>query len=130
MFRILFVLMIVLPVLELWILIQLGGWIGAWYTIGIVILTGVLGAWLTKREGLQTLQLIRLQLANKEMPTNALLDGACILIGGATLLTPGLVTDAFGFILLLPYTRNIFKAGMTKLLARWIRNGNFLIIKR
>ncbi|EGL82116.1 FxsA cytoplasmic membrane protein [Caldalkalibacillus thermarum TA2.A1] len=130
MFRILALLMIVVPVMELWVLITVGKWIGAWYTIGLVILTGVIGAWLAKREGLHTLQLIRLQLSQGQMPGSALIDGACILVGGAALLTPGFITDAVGFLLLVPYTRNIFKAWLRRLFERWIKNGKFIIIRR
>lgn len=130
MFRILVILMIAVPVIELWVLISVGRFIGAGYTIGLVFLTGFLGAWLTKREGLHTLQLIRLQLARGEMPGASLLDGACILIGGATLLTPGFITDAFGFILLFPYTRGIFKAWLTKMFHKWIKTGKFMIIRK
>lgn len=130
MFKILAFLMIVVPVLELWGLITVGQWIGAWYTIGLVILTGVVGAWLAKKEGLQTLRLVRLQLSNREIPGQALMDGICILIGGAVLLTPGFFTDAIGFFLLIPYTRNIVKAWMKKWFEKWIQSGSFIIIKK
>jgi UPF0716 protein FxsA len=130
MFKILAFLLIVVPVLELWGLIMVGQWIGAWYTIGLVILTGVVGAWLAKREGLQTLRLVRLQLSNREIPGQALMDGICILIGGAVLLTPGFFTDAVGFFLLIPYTRNIVKAWMRHWFEKWIQRGSFIIIKK
>src|SRR5690606_16544492 len=120
--------MIIVPVVELWVLLTVGGWIGAWYTVGLVIITGFIGAWLTKREGLQTVNLIRLQLSKGHMPGMALLDGACILIGGATLLTPGFITDVFGFLLLIPYTRNIVKAWLVRFFDRWIKHGGFIII--
>lgn len=130
MFRILILLLIIVPVAELWVLLAVGKWIGAWYTVGLVILTGVLGAWLAKHEGLQTLQLIRLQLSRGEMPGVPLMDGACILFGGAALLTPGFITDTVGFFLLIPYTRNIVKAWLKRLFEKWIRNGKFIMIRR
>lgn len=122
--------MIGIPIVELWGLLTVGGWIGAWNTIGLVVLTGLVGAWLAKREGLQTLQLVRLQLDRGEMPGQALVDGMCILVGGATLLTPGFFTDAFGFFLLIPYTRGIFKAWMYRFFDRWIKQGGFIIIRK
>ncbi len=130
MLRILMVTFIILPIIELWVLISVGQWIGASYTIGLVLLTGVLGAWLAKREGLQTMQLIRLQLSRGEMPGMALIDGACILFGSAGLLTPGFITDILGFLLLLPYTRNIVKVWLRRLFEKWIREGKFMIIRR
>ncbi|WP_202080757.1 FxsA family protein [Caldalkalibacillus salinus] len=130
MFKLLAFLMIVVPVVELWFLITVGKWIGAWYTIGLVISTGVLGAWLAKREGLQTLQLVRMQMTRGQVPGQALLDGVCILFGGAVLLTPGFFTDAVGFLLLIPYTRNVFKAWLKKLFDKWIQSGRFILIRR
>lgn len=130
MFKILAILLIVIPVVELWGLITVGQWIGAWYTLGLVILTGVAGAWLAKKEGLQTIRLVRLQLSKNEIPGQALMDGICILIGGAVLLTPGFFTDAVGFFLLIPYTRNIVKAWMKNWFEKWIQRGSFIIIKK
>ncbi|WP_025028372.1 FxsA family protein [Caldalkalibacillus mannanilyticus] len=130
MFRILVLMLIIVPVIELWGLISVGKWIGAWPTVGLVILTGIIGAWLAKREGLQTLQLVRLQLEKGEMPGQAVLDGICILVGGAVLLTPGFFTDIVGFFLLVPYTRNIVKAMLRKWFEKWIKHGHFTIIKR
>lgn len=130
MFRILVLLMIAIPVLELWGLISVGKWIGAWYTIALVILTGVVGAWLAKKEGLQTIKLVRLQLSKGEVPGQAVMDGICILVGGATLLTPGFFTDAVGFFLLIPYTRNIVKAWMRRWFEKWIQAGRFIIIRK
>lgn len=130
MFRILVLLMIAIPVLELWGLISVGKWIGAWYTIALVILTGVVGAWLAKKEGLQTIKLVRLQLSKGEVPGQAVMDGICILVGGATLLTPGFFTDAVGLFLLIPYTRNIVKAWMRRWFEKWIQAGRFIIIRK
>jgi UPF0716 protein FxsA len=129
MFRVLVLVMIVVPVVELWGLITVGKWIGAWYTIGLVVLTGIVGAWLAKREGLQTIRLARMQLAKGGIPGQALMDGICILVGGATLLTPGFFTDAIGFFLLIPYTRNIVKAWMKSWFEKWIARGNITIIR-
>jgi UPF0716 protein FxsA len=130
MFRILVLILIVIPILEIWGLISVGKLVGLWPTVGLIILTGVIGAWLAKKEGLQTLQLVRLQLVNREIPGQAVMDGICILVGGAVLLTPGFFTDAIGFFLLIPYTRNIVKAWMKKMFESWIKSGRFIIIKK
>lgn len=130
MLRILIIAMITVPVIELWFLITVGKWIGAWPTIAIVILTGILGAWLAKKEGLQTIQAVRFELDQGRIPSYALIDGICILIGGAVLLTPGFFTDAVGFFLLIPYTRNILKAWLRSRFEKWIDAGKFTIIKR
>jgi len=130
MFRLLVLILIVVPIIEMWGLISVGKWIGAWPTIGLVILTGVLGAWLAKREGLQVLQLVRLQLSRGEVPSQVVLDGICILVGGAVLLTPGFLTDAMGFLLLVPFTRNYVKAYLKSLFDKWIRTGHITILRR
>jgi len=101
-----------LPLFELWLLIEIGRLVGAWPTVAIVFLTGIAGAWLTRLQGLSTLHLIRSDLKQGIIPGDKLLDGLCILLGGALLLTPGLLTDIFAFILLLPFSRRwIKKAG-------------------
>lgn len=129
MFRILILVFIVIPILELWGLISMGKWIGAWPTITLVFLTGILGAWLAKKEGLEILQLVRIQLSRGEIPGSALLDGICVLFGGIMLLAPGFFTDTLGFLLLIPYTRNIVKAWLRRLLEKWIKSGKFIIIR-
>jgi len=106
----LFLLFTAVPLLELALLIKVGSVIGAFNTITIVVLTGALGAWMARRQGLRVLQRITESMRQGEPPGKGLLDGAFILIGGAFLLTPGLITDALGFLCLLPPTRNIMRA--------------------
>jgi UPF0716 protein FxsA len=102
-----------IPLLELFLLVEMGRWIGFLPTVGIVILTGVVGAGLARLEGLRTLWSIQGELARGRLPGNALFDGMAILVGGALLLTPGILTDLLGFSFLFPPTR--------KLLLRQIR---------
>jgi UPF0716 protein FxsA len=104
----------VVPLVELLLLIKIGGLIGVVPTIGIVLVTGVLGAWLTKLEGLKTIRGIREDLASGRMPADRLVDGLLILVAGAVLLTPGLLTDAFGFFLLVPPGRRIVRVALVK----------------
>lgn len=99
------ILFVVVPLLELALLVRLGQLLGFWTTIGVVILTGVAGALLARAEGFRTLWTLRSDLARGRLPHQAMLDGASVLVGGALLLTPGLLTDGVGFALLFPPTR-------------------------
>ncbi|WP_126425535.1 FxsA family protein [Brevibacillus marinus] len=130
MFRLLVLLFIVVPAIELWGLIAVGKWIGGWTTVGMVILSGVLGAWLAKQQGLQVLRLVQLQLSRGELPTNALLDGLLVLGGGMLLLTPGFFTDIAGLVLLIPYTRMFVRFFLKKWIVSLIASGRITMIFR
>ncbi|MBP3949745.1 FxsA family protein [Bacillus suaedae] len=130
MFRLLLILIILVPALEIALLIVSGNTLGVWPTIALIIGTGVLGAWLAKKEGLQTIKLAQLQMQQGQLPSGVILDGVCILVGGVVLLTPGFITDAIGFFLLIPQTRATAKVLLTKLINRMIKNGNFIIMNR
>lgn len=93
------------PIVEMWILIEVGGWIGALPTIALVVLTATLGLSLLKRQGLSTLMSARRKMDEGSIPASELVSGVMIAVGGALLLTPGFVTDAIGFALLIPQTR-------------------------
>jgi UPF0716 protein FxsA len=123
MFLRLLVLFTLVPLVELFLLIQVGRVIGLWPTIGIVIATGALGAWLARFQGLRVLWTIRENLAQGTMPTTALLDGALILAAGAVLLTPGLITDAIGFFLLIPAGRALVRKLLVDAFHRHLRRG-------
>jgi UPF0716 protein FxsA len=103
---------IIVPVVEMFILIRVGSIIGALPTIALVVLTATVGVWLLKREGLATLARLQSKMANGEIPGKELLEGVMLIIGGALLLTPGFVTDAVGFVCLLP--------GLRQPLAVWL----------
>ena len=96
---------IVLPILEMYILIEVGSFIGAFYTIGLVLLTALLGLILLRQQGFQTLLNARNKLLQAELPTEEIVTGIFLAVGGALLLTPGFVTDFIGFMCLLPFTR-------------------------
>lgn len=129
-FRLLVILFIVIPAIELWGLISVGKVIGGWTTVVLVILTGVVGAWLAKQQGLQVLQLVQVQLSRGQMPTDALIDGVLVLVGAILLLTPGFVTDSVGFFLLVPYTRMILRHFLKKWLWTMIATGKINIFFR
>ena len=127
--RYLALLIIVIPAIDIGVLLVSGKTFGVLPTIAFIILTGVVGAYLAKREGLQTIKRAQEQLAYGQIPGDSVLDGISILIGGTLLLTPGFITDIFGFLLLFPPTRKPFKFLMINSLRKRIEKGNIKIIK-
>ncbi len=106
---VLFVAFVVVPIVEIYVLIQVGQVIGAWWTVLLLVLDSLIGAWLVKHEGGRAWRALRTALQSGRMPGAELADGALILIGGTLMLTPGFVTDAFGVLLILPFTRPLFR---------------------
>ncbi|KAA1415905.1 FxsA family protein [Nocardioides humilatus] len=104
---------VVVPLLEIYVVIQVGQAIGPWWTILLLIIDSLIGAWLVKREGRRAWQALRDALQTYRPPAKELADGALILIGGTLLLTPGFATDVAGFLLVLPFTRPIFRRLLT-----------------
>ena len=113
----------IVPLVELFLLIEVGKLIGTWPTIFLVASTGFLGVLLARSQGLQVLHRMQRDMANGSLPGEELVDGACILVGGAVLLTPGLITDLFGFALLIPITRSLFKKTAYKLIKKKMKTG-------
>ncbi len=113
-----------IPLLELVILIQLGKVVGLLPTVALVFATGIVGAALARHEGLRTLRAFRGELAAGRIPGTALMDGVSILVGGALLLTPGLLTDVFGFTLILPPTRRILQRRIGARIRKGIEDGS------
>lgn len=93
------------PILEIYLLIQVGEVIGAGWTIMLVVLTAVIGVWLLRIQGLSTLTRAQQRLQENQLPAREILEGMALVVAGALLLTPGFFTDAIGFLLLLPPTR-------------------------
>ncbi|MDX1395330.1 MAG: FxsA family protein [Gemmatimonadota bacterium] len=112
----LFLLFTLIPVAELWLLIKIGGAIGAGPTLGLVIATGAAGAWLARREGLKSWLAVQSELATGRVPGQELVHGVLILIAGVVLLTPGVITDAIGLSLLI---RPVRKALISRFRARF-----------
>ena len=107
----LFLLFTVVPVVELYLLIQLGGVLGAGATVGIVLTTGLLGATLARREGGRVFGEWQASLQRGEMPKEGLVSSLLVLVGGIFLVTPGVLTDVFGIAMLIPPARRVV-AGM------------------
>jgi len=110
----LFLCFTLIPVVELYLLIKVGTVIGSLNTILLVILTGFAGAWLARMEGMNTMFKVRQSLNQGLMPAEELIDALIILIAGLVLITPGLMTDGFGLLLLWPVSRNRFKRFLRK----------------
>jgi len=113
MFIRLLLLFTLVPLLELFLLIEVGELIGFWATVALVVTTGALGAFLTRFEGLRVLGQVQAEFRVGRVPTDRLLDGLLILLAGAVLLTPGLITDAVGFFLLVPPGRRLIREAVT-----------------
>ena len=99
----------IIPITEIYLLIEIGSMFGALTAVTLVILTGFLGAFLARMQGLQTLYRIQESLREGRMPSGDLLDALLIVIAGLVLLTPGFLTDSVGFLLLIPATRSFIK---------------------
>lgn len=106
------------PLLEVYVLVQVGHVIGAGWTILLLLAVSVLGAWLVRREGGRAWQALTEALRTGRMPARELADGALVLIGGTLLLTPGFVTDAVGGLLVLPFTRPAARRLLTAAVSR------------
>ncbi|MFD1930365.1 MULTISPECIES: FxsA family protein [Nonomuraea] len=105
----LFLAFLVVPVLEIWLLIQVGSVIGGWPTVALLIADSLFGAWIVRREGRRAWRSLQEALQAGRMPDRELADGGLILVGGALLLTPGFLTDLFGFLCVLPFTRPLMR---------------------
>ena len=124
MFFKLFLLFTIIPLIEIWVLIQIGQRIGAFETIALIVLTGALGAFLARSQGFLVISKIQNELQQGRMPTESLTDGLIILVGAVLLITPGLITDIFGFLLLIPQTRTLLKQFILDQFKNYISRNN------
>lgn len=120
---VLVVLFVLVPLAEIYVLIQVGQVIGALWTILLLIAVSVLGSYLIKREGGRAWRALREALESHRMPSRELADGALILIGGTLLLTPGFLTDFVGLFFVLPFTRPVTRRLLTELVTRKFLGG-------
>ena len=103
----LLVIFIIIPVIEIWLLIKVGGAIGTLPTVGLIILTAIIGVALLKQQSMATVANAREKLATGSMPVSQMVEGIFLAVGGALLLTPGFFTDAIGFACLIPGIRQV-----------------------
>ena len=120
----LFLAFTLIPVIELYLLIKLGATIGPFYTLLLVILTGAAGAYLARLQGLEAMLRVKARLQQGEPPAEEMLDALIIFIAGIVLLTPGLLTDISGLLLLLPATRLRFKIWLRQKFNQWVQSSN------
>ena len=118
-FRLLFILFLTIPLIEIYLLIQVGEVIGAGWTIFAVVATAVIGAALLRIQGLATLYNAQSKMAHGELPATAMIEGVMLLLSGALLLTPGFFTDALGFLVLIPMLRRRF--------AQWVLSRGLML---
>ena len=119
----LLLLFVALPAAELALLIELGKRVGTGATLALIVVTGIVGASLARRQGLGVLAAIQRETAAGRLPASTLLDGVIILLAGALLVTPGILTDAFGFLCLTPAFRGLVKRQLLRRLERAAREG-------
>jgi len=124
MFFKLFLAFTLVPFIEIYLLIKIGAQVGAFNTILIVILTGLLGASLARLEGLKTMTKVRDSLNRGDLPAEEMLDAMLIFVAGVVLLTPGLITDLAGLALLVPKARYWFKRWLRKKFDEWLEKTN------
>lgn len=115
-----FLFLLAMPIVELYVIVQVAGQVGVLETLALLVAISIAGAWLLKQQGLATWKSLQQTMARGQVPNKEVTDGALILFGGALLLTPGFVTDAFGLVLLLPPTRALVKSSFRKLFAGWV----------
>tara|TARA_R110002111_G_scaffold121965_6_gene185729 strand:+ start:266 stop:721 length:456 start_codon:yes stop_codon:yes gene_type:complete len=120
MFRSLLLLFLIVPLIEIYFLIQVGEVIGAGWTVFLVVATAVIGVGLLRMQGLSTMQRAQLSLAQGQLPALTMLEGVLLLVSGGLLLTPGFFTDIMGFLLLVPPLRQA-------LIKRFVAQGQFSI---
>ncbi|HVI21333.1 MAG TPA: FxsA family protein [Bacillus sp. (in: firmicutes)] len=127
--KIFILIFILVPVAELGVLLFSGQKIGVWPTLILLIVTGLLGSYLAKKQGINTIRKVQEQIQFGRVPGNEILDGLCVLFGGILLLSPGFLTDILGLVLLLPFTRTLIKPFILKLLRKWIDKNTFTNIR-
>jgi len=121
-------LFVVVPILELMLLIELGQVVGLLPTLLLVMFTGLTGAWLARAEGLRVFFQFQKELASGRLPGQAMLDGISVLVGGAFLLTPGVLTDFVGFSLLFPPTRRWLQRRVQARMEQQVKDGTIQVV--
>jgi UPF0716 protein FxsA len=109
---------LVVPIVEIYVIIQVGQWIGPWPTVALLVAESLFGAWLIKHEGRRAWRMLRDAVAQGQLPSRELADAGLVIVGGTLLLTPGFVTDVAGFFFVLPVTRPIARRILLAYVAR------------
>lgn len=125
----LLILLIIVPALEIGLFIWIGNLIGGWWVVLLIFLTGASGLILAKKQGLETWRNAQQSLYTGHAPKEQILDGICIFIGAILLFAPGFMTDTIGLLLILPWSRNLFKIYFMKWLMKWMSKGRIIYRK-
>ena len=120
---------LIIPALEITVFIWVGGMVGPWWVFALIIITGLIGVTFAKKQGMETWKRAQESIRNHQPPGDQILDGICIIAGGIFLLTPGFITDFFGFLFIIPITRQPFKALLKGLIANRIAKGKIVYRK-
>ncbi len=118
-----FLVLLLVPIAEIYVLIQVGQVIGVWWTILLLIADSIIGSWLLRREGGRAWTALRVALAEGRMPAKELADGILIVIGGTLMISPGFVTDVFGMLAILPFTRPVGRRLLAGFITRRLAPG-------
>ena len=114
----------IVPFVELFLLLEIANRTSTMFSLGLIIATGVLGAHFAKVQGRSVIKKIQAEMSTGAVPGNELIHGLCVLIGGILLLTPGILTDIFGFSLLIPFTRYLYIGTIKKIIDDKIKSGS------
>jgi len=120
----LLLLFLIVPIAELYLLIEIGRRIGTFSTLALIFFTALLGSALARRQGLGVVRRIQAEMAEGRLPASSMVDGVLILLAGAVLITPGVLTDVAGFVILIPATRALIKAYLWKRIERAVQRGS------
>lgn len=121
--------LLIVPALEIGVFIKVGGMIGPWWVVTLILLSGVLGITLAKKEGAEVWTKARQSMNHGQAPTEQIIDGICIFIGAILLFAPGFVTDTIGLFLIIPWTRKPFKSFFRKWLMWKMSKGTIIYRK-
>ncbi|MGM8366276.1 FxsA family protein [Virgibacillus sp. W0181] len=128
--RWLFPAFLIVPALEIGLFVWAGGWIGPWWIVILILLTGIIGVSFARQQGIIVWNRAKESMSYHQVPGDEIVDGICIFIGALFLFTPGFITDAVGFFLVLPWTRQPFKAIVIKWLKYYMTKNSGKIIYR
>ncbi|WP_164668393.1 FxsA family protein [Virgibacillus doumboii] len=118
--------LLVLPAMEIGVFIWIGGIIGPWWVVGLILFTGALGVTIARNQGLETWRRAQQSMNYGQVPAAEIVDGICIFVGAVFLFSPGFITDTAGFILVLPVTRGPFKLMLQRFIKDRINKGKII----
>ena len=122
-FFVLFLMFTLIPVAEIYVLVQAAHVIGTWSTLGLVVLSGFVGSWFVRSQSYSIIQKINRTVSQGQLPAEDLMSGFCVLVGGILMIAPGFITDVMGLLLVLPPTRVVIVWGLKKYFAQMVRRG-------